>query len=267
MIPIMDYGSPCRQKEIHFWDWHRRKGLKWYSNQFPSQQQQHHHHKFQPSSNINHYYGEITPCYAVLEEKHIREIKTLFPNIKLIFLARDIVDRAWSALLMELRNAVHGLDQGVFAQSDDKLDPRELERINRESNPNKYNDEYFMDRLRHSTHSSRCDYATSTKRWLKYFTKDQLLILDYDDIAKNPRGLIERVCKHIGVNSDGVLKLLSDEKLAMRVNAAGGGARYDIRPSLRLQMVEYLKPFADDFNTLLTELGYDWELCNYSNKS
>ena len=210
-------------------------------------------------------YGEFTPCYAVLEERHILEIKTLFPDVKLIFLARDMVDRAWSALLMELRNAVNGLDQGAFAQSDDKMNPKELERLNRESNPNKYDDDYFMDRLQHSTHSSRSNYAKSLRLWLKHFSNDQLLILDYNDVSKKPRELISSVCQHIGVDEKRTSTSLSDEKLSSRVNAAAGSIRHEIRPSLRKKMEEYLKPFAKDFNVLLTELGYNWKLKDYSN--
>ena len=53
-----------------------------------------------------------------MDEKYICEIKALFPNIKLIFIARELVPRAWSALLMELRNSVIGLEAGVFETSD-----------------------------------------------------------------------------------------------------------------------------------------------------
>ena len=48
------------QKEVHFWDWHRRKGLGWYSNQFP--------HTCQDCL-----HGEITPCYAILDIKKVSD--------------------------------------------------------------------------------------------------------------------------------------------------------------------------------------------------
>lgn len=185
--------------------------------------------------------------------------------MKLIFIARDLVERAWSALLMELRNAVNGLDAGVFAKNDDKIATRELEKIERESNPNKYNDSYFMDRLIHSTHNSRSDYAKSLRLWLKYFPKDQLLILDYNDVSKRPRDLLGKVCQHIGVDGEKYFESLKDDKLSERINAAAGKTRYNIRPSLRTKMISHLKPFAQNFNELLSELDYKWRLCDYSN--
>ena len=239
---------------MHFWDWNRRKGLRWYSCQFPQQRED--------TSML----GEITPCYAVLDEKYICEIKNLFPKVKLIFIARDLVDRAWSALLMELRNNVKGLDAGVFAKGNDAINTRELEKIDRDSNPNQYDDSYFMDRLMHSTHSSRSNYAKSIRLWLKHFPKNQLLILDYNDVSSKPRDLLSEVCRHIGVDSDKYIQSFEDDTLSERVNAAAGKIRYTIKPSLRRKIISYLTPFAQEFNELLSELGYKWRLNDYSDE-
>jgi len=210
----------------------------------------------------NLHYGEITPCYAVLKEKDICEIKSLFPDIKIIFIARNLVDRAWSAILMELINTCRGLSAGVFANEfDDKeLSPRERDRIERESDPNQYNDSYFMERLMHSTHTLRSDYATSLRLWLKHFPKDQLLILDYNEMSKNPKGFIKNVCKHLGVENEKYIGSLDEKELSTRVNAAMKDKKHTIRPSLRKSMENYLKPFNDDFNNLLLELGHSWRL-------
>jgi len=256
MLSLHEDLSLPKQKEIHFWDWNRRKGLRWYSDQFSP--------KEGGVGRNTQMFGEITPCYAVLDEEKVCEIKYLFPNLKVIFIARDLVDRAWSALLMELRNSILGLDAGVFAKrNDESICPRELQRIERDSNPDRYDDQYFMDRLMHSTHSSRSNYAKSLRSWLKYFSKEQILILDYNDLSKKPRDLLHGVCAHLDIKSD-VYCEIPDSAISERVNAAAGKTRHSIRTSLRTKMVSYLKPFAQDFNELLSELGYDWRLCDYS---
>ena len=243
------------QKEIHFWDWHRSKGLGWYCRQFPRSQQQ------QRSNNI--LYGECTPCYITLPETDIEEIKALFPNARLVFLARDPIDRAWSALLMELRNAVRGVEVGKFAIKD-KTDSRHLQQMDKESNPDQHDDDYFLDRLRHSTHSQRCDYAGGLRRWLKYFDKEQLLIVDYNKISQDPRATLKEICDHIGVESKVLLELLSDDELKTRKNAAVGSTKNKpIRPSLRKKMEKHLGPAASDFNALLKELGYTFQVSEY----
>ena len=229
-------------KEVHFWDWHRGKGLGWYCRQFPNA-------KTKTKSEVK--YGECTPCYMTLPESDIAEIKLLFPKAKLIFLARDLIDRAWSALLMELRNAVRGVEVGKFSIND-KTGKRQLDQMDKESNPDNYDDDYFLERLQHSTHRVRSDYAAGLRRWLKYFDKDQLLIVDYNQISENPKLVLERICRHIGVESETLLDMLSDDEIKTRKNAAVGSTKdKPIRPSLRKKMETYLRPFAKDFNAFL----------------
>jgi hypothetical protein len=46
--------------------------------------------------------GDISPNYSTLSSKLIRQIVEYFPNLKVIFLARDPVQRFWSHLSMEV---------------------------------------------------------------------------------------------------------------------------------------------------------------------
>ena len=48
--------------------------------------------------------GDISPAYSTLERRdHSKESSAHFPNLKVIFLARDPVERAWSQLSMGVR--------------------------------------------------------------------------------------------------------------------------------------------------------------------
>src|SRR6266496_6866850 len=47
--------------------------------------------------------GDISPNYSTLSDKVIRRVVGYFPNLKVIFLARDPVERVWSHLSMEVR--------------------------------------------------------------------------------------------------------------------------------------------------------------------
>jgi hypothetical protein len=137
--------------------------------------------------------------------------------------------------------------------------------MDKESNPDNYDDDYFLERLKHSTHRVRSDYSTGLRRWLQYFGKDQLLIVDYNQISENPNAVLEKICAHIAVESYTLLDKLSDDELKSRKNAAVGSTKdKSIRPSLRKKMEAYLRPFAKDFNALLGELGYkDFQLSEY----
>lgn len=243
---IPSLGLP-KQKEVHFWDWNRARGLSWYSRQFPTGQKL--------------LYGEITPCYMTLSDQDIQEIHALFPNLRIVFVARNLVDRAWSALTMELRNNAQGMQAGQFALNENSsLDAVTRNRVDKESDPDKQTNEYYMNRLEHSTHSQRNDYAKALRQWLECFSPEQILILNYDEISSNPKGTIRRVLEHIGADGEAVSNL-SMEKLTQKVNTATKPR--PIRPSLRKQMEAYLRLQAKEFNKLLQELGYDWTLDEY----
>lgn len=245
---IPELGLPS-QKELHFWDWHRRKGLRWYSEQFPSYD----------ANDGSIAYGEITPCYMTLPDRDVREIQKLFPKVRILFLARDLVDRAWSALTMELKNSVRGWEPGQFHGREDSMDPQTCNRIEQEADPERQTDSYFMERLKHSTHTKRSDYAGAVRKWLKHFPREQILILSYKDVGDDPKGLLTRVLAHLQVSNerDNPVPI---EELKKRFNA---GKAKPMRPSLRKKMESYLRPYAKAFNELLRELGYNWTLDEY----
>jgi len=249
---------PRNCKEVHFWDWYRGKGLGWYSRQFiqssctTTRTHDSLHAIFHPAT----VYGEITPCYAILPEATIQEIQYLFPNLKIIFIARNLVDRAWSAILMELRHASRGIQPGEFPSSTQTTTPV----YNAMEDPTQYKIEYFMQRLCHSTHTSRSNYSQALRTWLKYFPSQQIIILHYSDISNHPHQFMEQVCKHIGIEYI-QNKTFQDKDLYRKVNQGTGPTlNYPIPAQVQKQFEEYLQPYQDDFNLLLRELHYSWQL-------
>jgi hypothetical protein len=62
--------------------------------------------------------GDITPAYSMLNDEIIERVVNYFPDLKVIFLARDPVERAWSQLSM-------GVRLGMIARFD-ATDPNEV---------------------------------------------------------------------------------------------------------------------------------------------
>ncbi|KAK1747519.1 sulfotransferase family protein [Skeletonema marinoi] len=276
---VYDISLPQEQKEVHFWDWHYRKGFEWYIRQFG-------YHSQKASSASAPHYGEITPCYVVLPEATIAELYKCFPNLKIIFVARDLVDRAWSAMIMELRDQTMGLSAGEFANGVTGTDKN-----NNSNHANKRTKLsaaqqrrfYFMDRLRNATHDSRSNYAKHLSNWYKHFPSSSILLIDYREIESNPRDVLLKVAMHIGVEEEQAKQFvtsLNDKEVGQRVNAAtssGSGAStvssstsshqlLTQRPMLKKQMERYLQPYARDFNDMLKTKGYDWRLDDFSLK-
>lgn len=238
-----------KQKEVHFWDWYRYKGYKWYSQQYKNNTS-----KNKGNMLVN---GEITPCYAALPLKDIKEISLVFPNIKIIFVVRDILDRTWSAILMELSNNVIGIEAGKFLSR--KITKEEED----ECNPNKYDDTYFIERMKHSTHLLRSDYSTCIKNWMKYIPSNQILLVNYKDLSNQPKYILQQILDFIGVGNKIFLESLTDDILYQRVNSGRGSNK--IRPKLRKKMEDFLRPYAKEFNSLLESLGYNWTIDEYEN--
>lgn len=292
------YILPSTKKELHFWDWNRHLGLEWYCSQFtrPSLSTSKNNNDKRPGKDTQekHYYGEITPCYCVLKIHHIEEIKELFPDIKIIFIARDLVERSYSSICMELMQEANNLKPGEFLSDcyDDKNGrASEKSRVKKSAGVKKidwqkYSDDFFLSKCREATHFSRSDYTTFLKNWLHVFNREQILILDYRLISKDPskfllsrycsvricslffdliivtiESFLQKICQFINMDEEQCNGSYLDSliNLSERVNAATDKDN-KIPQSLEQKMRHFFKPITKEFNQLLKDLGYDWKL-------
>ena len=119
--------------------------------------------------------GDITPGYALLSDSVIQRIKKLFPHMKVIYIVRDPVDRAWSHLARRLgrKKAVLPIQVSVT----DYLNaigsvPTVLEK---------------------SLHSDVID------RWASHFDNSRFRVLWFDDIKKRSGEFLEEFCYFCGI--------------------------------------------------------------------
>ncbi len=117
--------------------------------------------------------GEITPAYSTLPEEGVKHIKELLGDIKIIFMIRNPVKRAWSAALMSKRQQIN---KGVSISNKDWI-------------------QYFQNR---KDHQQRSDYKKTIENYEKYFNK--MLYLFYDDICDNSIFLLEKVCSFLAIS-------------------------------------------------------------------
>ncbi|MCA9375373.1 sulfotransferase domain-containing protein [Candidatus Dojkabacteria bacterium] len=148
-------------KEIHFFDQNFLNGLEWYSNHFMFAG--------------NKVKGEITPAYAILPSDTIAFIRRLVPEVKLFFIMRNPVDRAWSHALMEFMMVR-------------KLKYEEITK------------EMFLEHFNGEGSIIRGDYATNLTNWFKHFPRKRLLLCFYEDVEENPQQLLESIMNHLSVD-------------------------------------------------------------------
>jgi hypothetical protein len=116
--------------------------------------------------------GEITPAYSVLDEAALRRLRTLSPNVKLIYIMRDPVMRSWSAV-MKLRRT-----QGRPGP------PKVEEAIN-------------------YAHTEgvlkRSSYLDSIERFERVFPPEQIFYGFFERLCEDPLAFIADVLKFLGV--------------------------------------------------------------------
>jgi SAM-dependent methyltransferase len=114
---------------------------------------------------------DFTPAYATLDEATVREIHRVMPALKVIFILRDPVTRAVSGALHALAR------QGGDRPSLDQLRAA----------------------CEHPSNVLRTDYVRTLEAWQRHFPPEQFLVLFHDDIARDPAGLLARVCAFSGL--------------------------------------------------------------------
>lgn len=153
-----DLGFPLN-KEAHYWD-----------KKYP---------KLSPDDYFSHFIstqlieGEITPSYSFLPLEVITEIHNIHPELKLIFIIRNPIDRAWSSAKMALERA-----EMTFEEA---------------------SDQWFIDHFNSQGSLARGDYQKCISNWRSIFNYDQLLVLNFDDIRIAPQLLLGSCCDHLEI--------------------------------------------------------------------
>jgi hypothetical protein len=120
--------------------------------------------------------GEITPAYAILPKDRVRLVHRVMPDVRLVFLMRNPIDRAWSQATMDL---LYNTDRSVGDVSESE----------------------FLAHLESAGNLERGDYARTIDTWLSEFRADQLFLGFFDDIRASPMELLRSVFEFLGVTT------------------------------------------------------------------
>jgi hypothetical protein len=167
--------SPLR-KEVHYFDVNFKLGEAWYRAHFGR--------RGEPGLNF-----DASPYYLfhplVAERMH-----ELLPQAKLIVLLRDPVRRAYSQYW-------HERDKGRERLSFEDALKAEPERVD-EAHRRLASGEIGASR-EHQIHSyvARGRYAEQLERWLKLYPREQLLVLRFEDLVKDPLAVLNQALAYL----------------------------------------------------------------------
>jgi len=165
-----------REKELHFfssYSFFGASGLRWpgniagYASNFVGVAE-------------NQKIGEATPNY-LFDPLACRRIREVIPDVRLVVILRDPVDRAWS-------HYWHEVDRGVEDLSFEEALKAEPERLNRD----------YDSRQRYS-YVARGRYIENLQRFEQTFSREQLCVVFLDDLRRDLVGTICRVWQHLGL--------------------------------------------------------------------
>jgi hypothetical protein len=182
-------------KEIKYFSYRRRfESLHWYLSFF-----------HEAAGRLK---GEASANYAELPKSTIRLIKELNAELKLIYLMRDPIDRAWSYARW---NQSHR--PGVFPTFEGHIDD--------------VPDALWQESFRGQSTVLSGDYLGQLRRWLDVFDRRQMFVAFSEQIESSPQALLNGIFDFLGVER---VAQFVDARLSERVNA---GVPRELTPELR----------------------------------
>lgn len=139
--------------------------------------------------------GESSPLYASLPRHSIQAIYSMNPNIKLIFLMRDPIGRAWSHAKHDFKFRCLNFCsfKGEFAQVTNAK---------------------WMETFNQTTHLVQGDYLGCLQRWLSVFPANQIYIEFFESIVHKPERLLYEIYQFLGLDfRDGINQGLAKAKI------------------------------------------------------
>jgi len=160
----------ARMKEVKYFSmYHRWLDLDWYAGHFR-----------QAGARLK---GEASPSYALLPCGMIRWIHSLMPRVKLLFLMRDPVARAWS----------HARHNYRYREANFENFRGDLESVP---------EGIWRENFRHPWPLASGDYLGQLRRWLSVFPGEQIHVDLYERLSTDPEALLLRALAFLGVRTE-----------------------------------------------------------------
>ena len=155
--------------------------------------------------------GDVSPTYSMLNDEIIQRIVDYFPSLKVIFLARDPVERVWSQLSMGVRLG--------------KITTFDVNDV----------DEVIQNLL--SPGVFRLSFpSTIAARWRRHVPPDQFRVYLFDDLEENPAELRRSILDFLGADTEKV-----NGKFGAGQNAEAGTKKLKLSDKVRSHLAQFFK--------------------------
>jgi hypothetical protein len=172
--------------------------------------------------------GELTPAYSLLGEGDVAHIAHLFPDLKIILLMRDPVDR----VLSQVRYHMDGRAEPSLHDAPDSAlvafatAPGQLRRGN---------------------------YPAILDAWLRHFPAAQVHSVFFEDISRRPSRVLDGVFHFLGIPAD-----RHGARTAQAASRANAANRHDFSPFVHRQVAMAHEPIVRECAARFGGLATDW---------
>jgi len=198
------------RKEVHYFDWYYDRGLDWYRANFP----------------FKGLTGESSPSYLVHADVPAR-VKTVLPDVKLIAILRNPVERAYSAYNRNVRRKRESRSFAEAIAGGPMLEFAYLE---------------------------RGLYAEQIEHWLQHFRREQLLVIGAEKFFVDTLPVLGRVFNFLGLpawSGDTAVKRWIAQKYSY--------SRYaEMDENVRQKLTEHFRSHNERLYRLMGE-NFGWE--------
>jgi len=166
--------------------------------------------------------GDISPGYSTLSDEIIQRVVSYFRNLKVIFLARDPVERAWSQLSVAVR-------LGRIS----RFDVNDIDEVIRN--------------LRSPGVSSRSYPSKIVARWRRYVHPDLFRLYFFDDLERTPTELRRAILHFLGADPN-----KPSGRLRADHSSNAGKEKLQLTDKVRSGVAQFFK---DELRACARELG------------
>ena len=223
-------------KELHYFSLRYRYGELWYRTNFPTKISKYYFYKKTGQKLLS---GEATPgylFYPMIPER----MKEVLPDVKLIVILRNPVNRAYSNYRMVFRNNKEQLSFEKAIELEEKRCIGERERMIQDPS-------FKPKHYRVHSYLARGVYTDQLENWFKHYDREKFLILTTEDLREDPQKTLDQVFDFLGVSPFQV-KNLKDLNV---------GNYKEMNEDTRKFLVEYFKPHNEKLFKLL-QRSFDW---------
>jgi hypothetical protein len=215
---------PGAEKEIHFFDRNFLNGVSWYRLHFPTRRKL-------GSDRIT---GEATPYY-LFHPRAPERIRRALPNVKMIALLRNPVERAVSHYFREvnLGHEDRPIEEALLLE-ESRLQP-ELEKMQKDES-------YFSEVHHRKSYKTRGLYAEQLKRYFDLFERRQLLVLSSEEYFADPAKALHVIFSFLEINAGFLPHKLAPQEIAGR------------DPTVPDSVYKHLQDYFEPHNEILFQL-------------